>query len=76
MSTSISKAIADRYAQRNKERRGKGAAIEIRVRKGTPALFIGNESGHGDEGEILFGRDHKIRIIENKKGRIVGELSE
>ncbi len=52
-----------------------GSTIQIRVPKGTPALFVGyNTGGDFDEAEMLFGRGASIVIIEKNGNDIIGEI--
>ena len=69
-STSYNKGIADDFSNYYG-----GSTIEIKVKKGTNALFIGyHTSGNFDEAEVLFGRGAKIKITEVGDNGVKGEL--
>jgi len=69
-STSTDKDIATEFADFKE-----GSVIKIRAKKGTKALFVGNNSGAGyNEEELLFGRNTKIKIVENGANGIIGEI--
>ncbi len=69
-STSTDKNIAKEFADFKE-----GSVIKIRAKKGTKALFVGNSSGSNfNEEELLFGRNTKIKIVENGENGIIGEI--
>lgn len=69
-STSANEGIANDFADYYD-----GSTIKIKVAKGTPAVFIGyNTGGDFDEAEMLFGRNAEIVITGKNGNEIVGEL--
>lgn len=69
-STSIDKTIAKDFADYYN-----GVLINIKVSKGTEALYIGANSGSGyNEAELLFKRNAKIIITEKNEEGIFGEI--
>lgn len=47
---------------------GFGAMIKLKVNKGTKALYIGDKtSAHNNEHELLFGKNHSIKIVKIDK---------
>lgn len=69
-STSISKFIADDFSEYYK-----GTTIQIKVNKGTKALFIGPHSSSSfNEEELLFARGASIRITGKDSSGVYGEI--
>lgn len=70
-STSAAKSVADDFAAYYG-----GTTISIKVPAGTPALFVGyNTGGDFDEAEVLFGRKATIRIVGKSGSDIIGEIA-
>lgn len=53
-----------------------GTTIKLRVKKGTKALYIGSKTGAPyNEHELLFGKNHSIKITKVDSYEIYGELN-
>lgn len=69
-STSANEGIANDFANYYG-----GSTIKIKVAKGTPAVFVGYDTGGDfDEAEMLFGRNAEIVITGKNGNEIIGEL--
>lgn len=54
---------------------GNGIIIKIKVSRGTKALYIGDKTSFAtNEHELLFGRNHKIKITKINGTEVLGEL--
>lgn len=70
-STSAVKSVADDFSAYYS-----GSTISIKVPAGTPALFVGyNTGGDFDEAEVLFGRKTTIKIVGKSGSEIIGEIN-
>ena len=70
-STSIERRVGETFAGIiNGVDRGGGHLLEIRVPRGTPALYLGKMS----EAELLINRNAQYRVIEQATGRTVLEV--
>ena len=48
--------------------------LEIRVPKGTPSLYVGDNSAYEFEAEFLLGRDLSFKVIDIIDDRLIVEV--
>ena len=70
-STSLKENVADRFQKYEEDR----ITLEIRARKGTKAIYMGDNYGIlQNEQEILLQKNLKYKVLEKEKNRIVLEV--
>lgn len=69
-STSLNKNIAKTFANDCEN----GLVVEIRVPKGTPSIYVGNNTDYDFEAELLLSRDLSYKVIEKTEENIILEV--
>jgi hypothetical protein len=54
---------------------GDGFRIEMRIKKGTTGMYIGDLSRHKTEREFLLGRGLNYKVVEKTKNIMIVEVS-
>ena len=74
-STTMKEGVTDKFIRRNINDKKEPILLEVRVPKGTNAIYMGDNFGSQNEYELLLDRNLQYKVIEKNKDRIIMEVS-